>query len=267
MRASAPSPSEPAKQRLARPGLMSAGPAATALLGAASYRGMVPSPAATATSTRHHAAWISQMQLGPTNASTATWMQRLLPRVGPRVSSLPCWRSFLGSSWQMPTPARARDATTRRLIDATARSPKQSAWLGKVTGLTRADPAMPPPTSSIPIARGNTLGVALMRPVMRASAPSPSGPATRQRARPGPMSAGRAATALLGAASYRGMARSPAATATSTRARAPLTSLTQLGPTSASSAKRIPCRRMWRRLWTMGASGLLWPSPFPSQSL
>ena len=129
-----------------------------------------------------------RMQLGPTNASTATWTQRLLPRVGPRVSSLPCWRSFLGSSCQMPTPARARDATTRRLIDATARSPKQSAWLGKVTGLTRADPAMPPPTSSIPIARGNTLGVALMRPVMRASAPSPSGPATRQRARPGPMS-------------------------------------------------------------------------------
>ncbi|CAE7868563.1 unnamed protein product, partial [Symbiodinium necroappetens] len=98
---------------------------------------------------------------------------------------------------------------------------------------------MPPPTSSIPIARGNIPGVALMRPVMLVSVPCPSGPATRRRAKPGHMSAGRAATALLGAASCRGMAQSPAATATSTRARAPWTFLTQLGPTSASSAKRM----------------------------
>mmetsp|Transcript_21315 Transcript_21315/g.50714 ORF Transcript_21315/g.50714 Transcript_21315/m.50714 type:complete len:222 (-) Transcript_21315:495-1160(-) len=148
MLVSAPSPRRPVKQLLARPGPMSAGPAATALLGAASCPGMAPSPAATATSTRHHAAWISQTRLGPTNASTATWMRGHLLRDGQQVSSLPCWCSSLGSSWQMPTPAPAQDATTWRLTDATARSPKHSAWLGKVIGLTRADPVMPPPTSS-----------------------------------------------------------------------------------------------------------------------
>ena len=195
-------------------------------------------------------------------------MRRHLLRDGQQVSSLPCWCSSLGSSWQMPTPAPAQDATTWRLTDATARSPKHSAWLGKVIGLTRADRVMPPPTSSIPIARGNTPGVALMRPVMLVSVPCPSGPATRRRAKPGHMSvwvcsslscllvsvfasniqprppkfrkwnshrekgranvmsamghngtpsckgAGRAATALLGAASCRGLAQSPAATAT-----------------------------------------------------
>ena len=98
-------------------------------------------------------------RLGPTNASTATWMRGHLLRDGQQVSSLPCWCSSLGSSWQMPTPAPAQDATTWRLTDATARSPKHSAWLGKVIGLAHADPVMPPPTSSIPIARGNTLKV------------------------------------------------------------------------------------------------------------
>ena len=204
---------------------------------------------------------------GPGRSLAAAAMERcpLLPQVVPGVSSSPCLCSSTASSQQKPTPAP--DATTLRLTDATARSPKQSAWLSKVIGLTRADLVIPRPTSNIPIARGNTLGVALTRPVMLVSAPCPSEPATQRRASSGHMSAGPAATALLGAASYREMAQSPAATATSTRVRVPLTFLTQLGPTSASSAKRIPCRRMRRRLWTMGESGLPWPCPFPSQSL
>ena len=128
-------------------------------------------------------------RLGPTNASTATWMRRHLLRDGQQVSSLPCWCSSLGSSWQMPTPAPARDATTWRLINATAQSPNLPAMLGEAPGRTRADPVIPRPTSSIPIAKGNTPGVALMRPVMLVSAPSPRRPVKQLLARPGPMSA------------------------------------------------------------------------------
>ena len=128
---------------------------------------------------------------GPGHSLAAAAMERcpLLLQVVPGVSSLPCLCSSTASSQQRPTPAAAQDATTWRLTSATAQSPNLPAMLGEAPGQTRADPAIPRPTSSIPSARGNIPGVALMRPVMRASAPSPSEPAKQRLARPGLMSA------------------------------------------------------------------------------